>query len=179
MQTSMRPVTDFNASKIPYVSKHETHLPLSVSVYDEEAEDERLRSPVTLVSYTQSLSSDSITLVGPLYHFGYRYLMGRNSTLQVVLHLPSGPVSLQGFPVRYIQAGEEQSSDGYMLTGPGVTSLGATEVNCLIEVSILVMSGGDREQLTEYLQQLDAIKERAAAPFASVAPPTEQVRQSL
>jgi hypothetical protein len=150
--------------------QYEAHLFFSISVYDEEAEGERARQPATLAGYTHSIGADALSLVGPFYRFGYRYLMGRNRALPVVLELPSGPINIQGFPMRYTKMSEQAVEDGYMLTGVDSSSFSSTDVNCLIEVSIVVMSDDDREQLTQYLHKL--------APGAEAEPIPAQLRET-
>jgi hypothetical protein len=134
----------------------EAHLAFNLSIYDEGAEGEREeQQPVMLVGYTQSIGADALSLVGPFYHFGYRHLMGCERALQIALRLPTGTINIQGFAVRYTKISDEQITDGYMMTGPNLPSFGKTEVNCLIEVGIVVMSAGDRAKYLEYLSQLE------------------------
>ncbi len=138
--------------------QYEAHLSFSVRIDDIDVSSEEKIPPVTLVGYTHSIGPDSLSLIGPFYQFGYCYVMGSNRTLQVSLQLPTGTVNIQGFPVRYVKIKDELISDGYMLTGPDMDSFGETEVICLIEVSIVVMSDSDRAQLSEYLKQLGLIE---------------------
>ncbi|HEX8491455.1 MAG TPA: hypothetical protein VF658_01310 [Pyrinomonadaceae bacterium] len=149
---------DFQETKVRAHQQHEAHLLFTVQVEDENAHDESRQQPVTLTGYTQGVGSDSLSLIGPFYHFGYRYLMGRDRTLQVVLHLPNGTINIQGFPVRYTKMSDDKQGDGYMLTGPNVASFGETDVNCLIEVSVVVMSDSDRATFEQYLGQFNLIE---------------------
>jgi hypothetical protein len=157
----------------------EAHLAFTLTIYDEETDGEAGRQPVSMVGYTQSVSCDALTLVGPFYHFGYRYLMGRDRTLQMVLCLPTGQVHIQGFPVRYTKLTDDSLSDGYMLTGPNITSFGETDVNCLIEVSIVVMSNSDRAQYAQYLSQISGpeIEFKVLPPI--MEPPPQKSRAAL
>lgn len=157
MQTQTRKIPEFSGARIFDSQSCAAHLLFSVSIFDEDAEvnDEAPQQPVTLIGYTQSISTDALSLVGPFYHFGYRYLMGRDRTLQIEVHLPTGTINIQGFPMRYTKMRDDELSDGYMLTGPGVAASGEADVNCLIEVSIVVMSDSDREELTQYLRQFN------------------------
>ena len=155
MQTHAQTMPDFNKPRVKEQPSFEAHLPFSASIYEDEAAVEA-RKPITLVGYTQTMSNDAFSLVGPFYHFGYRYLMGRDRSLQIELHLPAAIISLQGFPVRYTKLNDEDATDGYMMTGADLASFGESDVNCLIEVSIVVMSDSDRARLTEYLRQLSA-----------------------
>lgn len=148
----MQQIPDFNKPKIEAPQTYEAHLLFSASVHDDEASDES-RPPMTLVGYTQRISRDALSLVGPFYNFGYRYLMGRDRALQIELHLPAVTVSIQGFPVRYTKMSECASLNGYIMTGPDTASFGETDVDCLIEVSMVVMSDSDRLHLAEYLHQ--------------------------
>ncbi|HEX7999502.1 MAG TPA: hypothetical protein VF528_14040 [Pyrinomonadaceae bacterium] len=134
----------------------EAHLAFNLSIYDEDADGQRKQQqPITLIGYTQSIGTDSLKLFGPFYHLGYRYLMGRDRALQLILKLPTGVINIQGFPVSYTKISDDKISDGYMLTGPNLTSFGEADVNCLIEVGIVVMSAGDRAKYLQYLSQLD------------------------
>lgn len=117
-----------------------------------------------LVGYTRSASTDTLSLVAPFYQFGYRYLMGRDRTLQVELRLPTGPISLQGFPVRYTKLSDDEPGDGYMMTGPDLASFSGTDVNCLIEVSIVVISDDNQTRLIEHLRQLDQARKELSSP---------------
>jgi hypothetical protein len=144
----------------------EAHLAFNLSIYNEDAEGGQEQQPVTLIGYTQSIGFDALTLMGPFYHFGYRYLMGCERALQMVVRLPTGNINIQGFPVRYTKISDNQISDGYLLTGPNLPSFGKTEVNCLIEVGIVVMSDGDRAKYMEYVSQL----EQPAAEFKILPP---------
>src|ERR1044072_6810573 len=116
MQAHRQNTTDFRSSSTQSSQQCEAHLAFNLTIYDDETESEAGQQPVSLVGYTQSVSGDALTLVGPFYHFGYRYLMGRDRTLQMVLNLPTGPVHIQGFPVRYTKITDDNLSDGYMLT---------------------------------------------------------------
>lgn len=157
-KVQMQKPTDSRNTKVREAQTHEAHLLFSVHVDDEETGHENPQPPVTLVGYTQQIGTDALSLVGPFYHFGYRYLMGRDRTLQIVLHLPTGTINIQGFPMRYTKLSDDKVSDGYMMTGPGVKSFTETDVNCLIEVSIVVMSDSDREQFEQYLSQFNFVE---------------------
>lgn len=154
MQAHRQNTTDFRSNGMQSAQQCEAHLAFNLTIYDDEMDSEAGQQPVSLVGYTQSVSRDALTLVGPFYHFGYRYLMGRDRTLQMVLNLPTGPVHIQGFPVRYTKITDDNLSDGYMLTGPNISSFGETDVNCLIEVGIVVMTNSDRTQYAQYLSQI-------------------------
>lgn len=171
-ETGMQKRHDYRETKVREQQQHEAHLLFSVQIEDEDAEGESRQQPVTLTGYTQSVGCDSLSLIGPFYHFGYRYLMGRDRTLEVVLHLPTGTINIQGFPMRYTKLSEDKQSDGYMLTGPNVASFGETDVNCLIEVSIVVMSDSDRAMFEQYLGQFNLIEvETVILPSFMEAPP--------
>lgn len=155
----MQKTQDFRNTKVRDNQQYDAELLFSVYVDDEDAQaDESRQQRVTLTGYTQSVGCDSLSLIGPFYHFGYRYLMGRNRTLQIVLHLPTGTINIQGFPVRYTKMREDKPGNGYMLTGPNVAASGETDVNCIIEVSIVVMSDSDRALFSKYLGQFNLIE---------------------
>ena len=161
----MQKKKDSHSPQASEPQQFEAHLAFSVNIDDCGVSGEEKTPPVTLVGYTQSIGEDSLSLIGPFYQFGYCYVMGSNRTLQVTLQLPTGAINIQGFPVRYTKLRDDQISDGYILTGPDIDSFGETEVVCLIEVSIVVMSDSDRAQLSEYLNQLGRIEvERVVLP---------------
>jgi hypothetical protein len=158
----------------------EAHLAFNLTICNDEAETDAARQPVSLVGYTQSVSRDALTLVGPFYHFGYRYLMGRNRALQIVLNLPTGPVHIQGFPVRYTKIKDDSISDGYMMTGPNIDSFNEPDVNCLIEVGIVVMTNSDRAQYTQYLDEIAGPEiEFKVLPPMMEPPPQKRSRAAL
>lgn len=151
----------------------EAHLPFSITVCSNEPEEETNARGVMLVGYTRSASTDTLSLVAPFYQFGYRYLMGSDRTLQMELQLPTGPISLQGFPVRYTKLNDEEPGDGYMMTGPGLVSFNEPDVNCLIEVSIVVISDDNQTRLIEHLRQLAQAEYERTRPL----PMREEVRR--
>lgn len=161
----MSTIPSFRSSTLQQQPQIEAHLPFCISVCGDETEDETTSQGVTLVGYTRSASADTLSLVAPFYQFGYRYLMGRDRTLQMELHLPTGPISLQGFPVRYTKLSDDEPGDGYMMTGPDPASFNATDVNCLIEVSIVVISDDNQTRFIEHLHQLDKAENEHARPL--------------
>ncbi|MDX6696518.1 MAG: hypothetical protein QOF02_4121 [Blastocatellia bacterium] len=176
MPTHTQEMPDFNKPRVKAQQpSYEAHLPLTATIFDDEGDGE-VGQPMTLIGYTQTMSNDAFSLVGPFYHFGYRYLMGRDRSLQIELHLPAANISLQGFPVRYTKLDEGVSTDGYMMTGADFASFGESDVNCLIEVSIVVISDSDRALLAEYLRQLSAPEstEQAQTPALKLVRPKER-----
>lgn len=168
----------FRSSRVRDYQKYEAHLPFYVSVENEETDGEVGRQPVTLTGYTHRVGNEALSLVGPYYRFGYRYLMGRDRTLQIELRLPTGTISIQGLPIGYVKLSDEEIGDGYMLTGPHLASFGETDVNCLIEVGIVVISDSDRGQLTQYLRQLNYSAAENVTPPAMLETPQPQDRSS-
>ena len=175
MQAHTQKLPDFQKPRIEERQSYEAHLPFTATIYDDDGA-ETLKQPMKLVGYTQRMSKDAFSLVGPFYHFGYRYLMGRDRSLQIELNLPAASISLQGFPVRYTKLDEQVSTDGYMMTGVDLSAFGEADVNCLIEVSIVVISDSDRAHLAEYLRQLSAPESDASAlpPVLKLAAPQER-----
>jgi hypothetical protein len=180
MQTQRQYTTDSRNARMLNPQPCEAHLAFNLTICEDETDTDAARQPVTLVGYTQSISRDALTLVGPFYHFGYRYLMGRNRALQIVLNLPTGPVHIQGFPVRYTKITDDNLSDGYMLTGPNLADFGEPDVNCLIEVSIVVMTNSDRAQYTQYLgESAEPEIEFKVLPPMMEPPPQKRSRAAL
>lgn len=156
LQTHMQNKTDQRNTSASAAPQCEAHLAFNLSIYDEDADGRRKQQqPVTLIGYTQSIGAESLKLFGPFYHLGYHHLMGRERALQLILKLPTGVINIQGFPVRYTKVSDDKITDGYMLTGPNIESFTETDVNCLIEVGIVVMSAGDRAKYLQYLSQLE------------------------
>jgi hypothetical protein len=155
MQTQRQTTADFRDLRVQDQQQCEEHLPFTLTIHDDETDGEAGRQPVTLIGYTQNINKDTLTLVGPFYHFGYRCLMGHNRALQIVLNLPTGPINIQGFPVRYTRISDDKLRDGYMLTGLNINSFDETDVNCLIEVGIVVMTNSDRAQYAQHLSQFN------------------------
>jgi hypothetical protein len=168
----MQQPATFTDERASAARQHDARLFFNLSIYNDDAGDETGQPPVTLVGYTRSVSTHTLSLVGPFYHFGYRYLMGHDRSLQIMLHLPNIAINIQGFPVRYTRISEHEMDDGYMLTGLNVNSSSESDVNCLIEVSIVVMSDADRLRFTQYLRQLAHVPaEGATMPQLMERPP--------
>lgn len=140
-------------------ARHETRLPFSLSLIDERAGLNEAQRAITLTGHTHDISRSGISLIGPLIRFGYRYLMGRESTLRIALELPSGPIEIEATPVRYVQLATSAIDAGFIMSGGAVSDGNVpTEIACLIGVEITGMSPRDRALYDEYLSLLEQVE---------------------
>jgi hypothetical protein len=98
--------------------RYDARLSFSVSVVDEEAGRENTRPPQTLVGHTRNLSETGLALVVPSLWLGTNKLNDGNSTLRVMLNLPTGTAEIRVVPVRSHQLGEGDTGSGHLI---GVT----------------------------------------------------------
>jgi hypothetical protein len=139
-------------------TRHQTRLPFSLSVTDERANASGAQRTIKLTGHTHDINSDSLSLVGPLIRFGYRYLMGRTHLLRIVLYLPSGPVEIEASPNRYVQLEAGATDAGFIMSGGAMMDSNQTEICCLIGVLITKMSKADQARYDEYLRQLGQVE---------------------
>lgn len=157
MPIHMQKPAAFRDTRESVPQTHDAQIFFKLSIDDDDTEGEVRQQPVTLIGYTRKLGLHTLSLVGPFYHFGYRYLMGHDRSLQITLHLPTAAINIQGFPTRYTRIKDTEMDEGYMLTGLNVNSFSESDVNCLIEVSIVVISDADRMHLAQYLRQFSSL----------------------
>src|SRR5436305_423917 len=103
-------------------SRYDARLSFSVSVLDGDAGHENTRPPRTLVGRTRNLSDTGLALVVPSLRLGTNKLDDGNSTLRLMLDLPSGTVEIHVVPVRSHQLGENDKDVGYFI-GARITHL--------------------------------------------------------
>ena len=139
-------------------TRHQTRLPFSLSITDEGASAPGAQRIIKLTGHTHDINSDSLSLVGPLIRFGYRYLMGRTHLLHIVLYLPSGPVEMEALPNRYVQLEAGATDAGFIMSGGAMMDSNQTEICCLIGVLITMMSKADHARYDEYLRQLGQVE---------------------
>jgi hypothetical protein len=133
-------------------TRHQTRLPFSLSLLDEA---ERV---ITLTGHTHDITPSGFSLIGPLIRFGYRYLMGRNSTLCIVLELPAGPIEMEASPTRYVQLEAGATDAGFIMSGDSAVDNNPAEICCLIAVLITKISDVDRALYDEYLSMLEQVE---------------------
>ena len=117
--------------------RYDARLSFSVSIVDEEAGRENTRPPQTLVGHTRNLSETGFALVVPSLRLGTHKLNDGNSTLRLMLNLPTGAAEIHVVPVRSQQLGEEETDTGH-----------------LIGVKITHLSDDARARLTKFLRSL-------------------------
>src|SRR5215213_10526181 len=95
--------------------RYDARLSFSVSIVNEEAGRENPRPPQTLVGRTRNLSETGLALVVPSLRLGTNKLNDGNSTLRLMLDLPTGTAEIHVVPVRSQQLGEKDSDTGYLI----------------------------------------------------------------
>jgi hypothetical protein len=95
--------------------RYDARLSFSVSIVDEEAEYENARPPQTLVGHTHNLSETGLALVVPSLRLGTNKLNDGNSTLRLMLDLPTGTAEIHVVSVRSYQLGEKDMDSGYLI----------------------------------------------------------------
>jgi hypothetical protein len=119
------------------VPRYDARLSFSVSIVDEEAGRENTRPPQTLVGRTRNLSDTGFALIVPSLWLGTDKLNDGNSTLRLMLDLPTGTAEIHVVPVRSHQLGEKNMESGH-----------------LIGVKITHLSDDARTRLTKFLRSL-------------------------
>ena len=102
--------------------RYDVRLSFSVSILDDDARHENARPPLTLVGRTRNLSDTGFALVVPSLRLGTNKLDDGNSTLRLMLDLPTGTVEVHLVPVRSHQLGENDKDVGYFI-GAKITHL--------------------------------------------------------
>ena len=102
--------------------RYDARLSFSVSIVDEEAGRENTRPPQTLVGRTRNLSDTGLALVVPSLWLGTNKLNDGNSTLRLMLDLPTGTAEIHVVPVRSHQLGEGDTDSGHLI-GAQITHL--------------------------------------------------------
>jgi hypothetical protein len=103
--------------------RYEARLSFSISILDESAGHENRPPTRTLVGRTRNISETGLALVVPSLRLGTNKLDDGNSTLRLMLDLPTGTVELHVVPVRSHQLGENDKETGYFI-GVAITHLG-------------------------------------------------------
>lgn len=117
--------------------RYNARLSFSVSIVNEEAGGENTRPPQTLVGRTSNLSETGLALIVPSLRLGTNRLNDGDSTLRLMLDLPTGTAEIHVVPVRSLQLGEEDTDSGH-----------------LIGVRITHLSDDARAHLTKFLRGL-------------------------
>lgn len=117
--------------------RYEARLSFSVSIVDAETGRENTRPSQTLVGRTRNLSETGFALVVPSLWLGTNKLNDGNSTLRLMLDLPSGTAEVHVAPVRSHPLGEADTGSGH-----------------LIGVKITHLNDDVRARLTKYLRSL-------------------------
>lgn len=149
-------------------TRHETRLPFSFKLDDEEQGDAETSGTIKLTGHTLDIGSSNISLVGPLIRFGYRHLMGRAQALHLTLHLPSGPIEIEATPTRYAQLEAGATDAGFIMSGVSESDANEMDVCCLIGVHIKRMNESDRARYDKYLYQLERVEAEQTAFIISI-----------
>ena len=102
--------------------RYDARLSFSVSIVNEGPGDENTRRPQTLVGRTRNLSDTGLALIIPSLRLGTNKLNDGNSTLRLMLDLPTGTAEIHVVPVRSHQLGEKDADTGYLI-GAKITHL--------------------------------------------------------
>ena len=107
--------------------RYEARLFFSVSVLGGEEGSDGVRPPRTLVGRTRNLSESGLALIVPSLSLGAASLDAKDSTLRVMLDLPSGKkIEIHVTPVRSQRLGEKDEGSGYFI-GVLITHMGDEE----------------------------------------------------
>lgn len=120
-----------------YLTHLEAGLALSISLPFAKPGGEKTGQPLRLAGYTRDISATGLALVVPTIRIGGQYITGENRTLEIILKLPTGVVTIKAAPVRYTPLEEDGSDTGY-----------------LIGVQIIWMTNEDRALFNAYLETL-------------------------
>ena len=113
-------------------------LLFSLSVIDANLSAGQHR-PLTLIGHTRDVSASGLGLVVPSLKINGKDLIHGGRALLIELELPSGPIKLQGVPVRHKQL-DEQEEEG--------------EIGYLLGVRITQLSKHAQAELDKYLRTL-------------------------
>ena len=117
--------------------RYDARLSFSVSFVNEGAGDGNARPQQTLVGRTRNLSDTGVALIIPSLRLGTNKLNDGNTTLRLMLDLPTGTAEIHVVPVRTHQLGENDADTGY-----------------LIGAKITYLSEDSRARLTKFLRGL-------------------------
>ena len=120
-----------------FIAHLEVGLALSVSLSNAKPRARDDDQPLKLAGYTRDISATGLALIMPAIRIGGQYITGENRTLEIILKLPSGTVTVRATPVRYSPLDEEGIDTGY-----------------LIGAQITHMSDEDRARFDAYLRTL-------------------------
>jgi hypothetical protein len=95
--------------------RYDARLSFSVSVVDEGPGQVDARPPLALVGRTRNLSDTGFALIVPSLRLGKYKLDEGNSTLRLMLDLPTGTVEIHVVPVRSHPLGENDKETGYFI----------------------------------------------------------------
>lgn len=123
-----------------HARQHELRLPLTLSFHDyrpHRAYAAKTASrAATITGHTRNISDTGLSLILPSVHFGNRYLMDGDLTLEIELEFPAGPINFQVAPVCYDALDENQMECGY-----------------LVSLRITKIADAERQRLSAYLRQ--------------------------
>lgn len=118
--------------------RYRVRLPLSVTLIDAPPVAPGSRKKLSLDGHTRDVSATGLAIIVPAIRLGDRYLTGEDRQLRISLELPTGPVEIFAFPVRYEQLAAEEADD----------------IGFLIGVQIAEMSQEDRGRFERFIALL-------------------------
>src|SRR5437764_745217 len=95
--------------------RYEASLPFTASLLVSDTGEDVGWNLVTLTGYTRNVSSRGLALVGPFVRLGYRYLMGAQRTLRVMLELPAGTIEIKAEAIHFQDLPPGDLEEGYIL----------------------------------------------------------------
>ena len=111
-------------------ARREIRLLFSLSVLD--ADMSASQRPLTLRGHTRDVSASGLALVVSSVSLHGKDLIHSKRALLIELELPSGPIKLQGVPVRIESLGEEEEGETGYLVGvriKGISEHARAELN--------------------------------------------------
>ena len=93
----------------------ETRLFFSILLLEEKTDNIVTEPPQTLVGHTRNISESGLALIVPSVRIGLGYLNEENSTLRIMLDLPTRRIEIHVVPVRSYQLGEDDKEQGHFI----------------------------------------------------------------
>ena len=150
----------------------DARLPFTITMAGASFGGEAPRA-VSMSGHTRRLSAGELELVGPFALFSNRTAPGANTSLQITLELPSGPVHMSAVRLSYTQLDEFETGLGYLIASGGDAASEA-DLNCVIRARITEIDERDRVELVKYLRALERATRQTVYVVAGNGQWTEQ-----
>ena len=95
--------------------RYDARLSFSVSILNEGANHEQARQPRTLVGHTHNLSETGFALIVPSLRLGTGKLNDGDTTLRLMLDLPTDTIEIHVVPVRSYTLSENDKVTGHFI----------------------------------------------------------------